>query len=97
MIRTQAMERLSFIWPITSFESSRIIDSCRLHKHFMNKHEAIDRALAHLFFQQTDHRINRQWSRSGGRPALTVLQPLTRLLSEALEIQPLLLCSTRHQ
>ena len=52
MIRTQAMERLIFIWRITSFESSRIIDSCRLHKHFMNKHEAINRALARLFFNR---------------------------------------------
>ena len=59
MIRTKAMERLIFIWRITSFESFRIIDSCQLHKRFMNKREAIDRTLA-LFFQQTDHRINRQ-------------------------------------
>ena len=52
MIRTQAMERLIFIWRITSFESSRIIDSCQLHEHFMNKHEAVDRALAPHFFNR---------------------------------------------
>ena len=52
MIRIQAMERLIFIWRITSFESSRIIDSCQLHKHFMNKHEVIDRVLPQLFFNR---------------------------------------------
>ena len=66
MIRTQAMERLIFIWRITSFESSRIIDSCQLHKHFMNKHEAIDHALARLF--STDRSSDRSHQSRPHRP-----------------------------